>query len=75
MAECGRLGVPDPPEAGWTSPVPPGRIRWRAGELLSAIADGSISVTVSERYPLAGAACAHIDLQGRKTVGSIVLVP
>jgi len=48
---------------------------WRAGELLSAIADGSISVTVSERYPLAEAARAHIDLQGRKTVGSIVLVP
>lgn len=48
---------------------------WRAGELLSAIAEGAITVTVSERYPLAEAARAHIDLQGRKTVGSIVLVP
>jgi len=48
---------------------------WRAGELFEAIAAGSISVTVSRHYPLADAAQAHHDLQGRKTVGSIVLVP
>jgi NADPH2:quinone reductase len=48
---------------------------WRSGELFDAIAAGTISVTVSERYPLADAARAHRDLQGRKTIGSIVLVP
>ena len=48
---------------------------WRAGELIDAIATGSITITVSERYPLAEAEQAHRDLQGRKTVGSIVLVP
>ncbi|MGH3561907.1 MAG: quinone oxidoreductase family protein [Mycobacterium sp.] len=48
---------------------------WRAGELFDAITAGSIAVTVSRRYPLADAAQAHRDLQGRKTVGSIVLVP
>lgn len=48
---------------------------WRAGELLDAIATETISVTVSEQYPLADASRAHTDLQGRKTVGSIVLVP
>lgn len=32
-------------------------------------------MTVSERYPLAEASRAHADLQGRKTVGSVVLVP
>jgi NADPH2:quinone reductase len=48
---------------------------WRSSELLDAIAAGSISVTVSERYRLADAAQAHRDLQGRKTVGSIVLLP
>ena len=48
---------------------------WRAGELLDAIATGTLSVTVSERYPLAEAARAHDDLQGRRTVGSVVLVP
>jgi NADPH2:quinone reductase len=48
---------------------------WRAAELFEAIGDGSIEVTVSRRYPLADAAEAHRDLQGRKTVGSIVLTP
>ncbi len=48
---------------------------WRAGEVLTAIASETIHVTVSERYPLADAAKAHTDLQGRKTVGSVVLVP
>jgi NADPH:quinone reductase len=48
---------------------------WRSGELFDAIAAGSLSVTVSQSYPLADAAQAHRDLQGRQTVGSIVLVP
>ena len=42
---------------------------------MTAIADGSITITVSGHYPLAEAEQAHRDLQGRKTVGSIVLVP
>ena len=53
----------------------PDEFSWRAGELLDAIAAGTIKVTVSDRYPLADAAQAHRDLQGRKTVGSVVLVP
>ena len=48
---------------------------WRAGELLDAIASGTINVTVSQRYRLEDAARAHSDLQARKTVGSLVLVP
>jgi NADPH:quinone reductase len=48
---------------------------WRSGELFDAIAAGSLTVTVSESYPLAEAAQAHRDLQGRQTVGSIVLTP
>ncbi|MCH9641912.1 MAG: quinone oxidoreductase [Actinomycetia bacterium] len=48
---------------------------WRAGELLTAIADGTLTVTVSNRYALREAEQAHRDLQGRKTVGSVVLIP
>lgn len=48
---------------------------WRAGEVLDAIADGSVTVTVGGRYPLAEARRAHEDLQGRRTTGSIVLLP
>jgi NADPH:quinone reductase len=53
----------------------PDEFSWRAGELLDAIATGAITVTVSEHYPLAEAERAHRDLQGRKTVGSVVLTP
>lgn len=48
---------------------------WRAGELIDAIANGSIVITVGGHYPLAEAQRAHEDLQARRTTGSIVLVP
>jgi NADPH2:quinone reductase len=48
---------------------------WRAEELFDAIAGGSINIEVGGRYPLAEATRAHQDLQGRKTTGSIVLLP
>jgi NADPH2:quinone reductase len=48
---------------------------WRSGELFEAIAAGRLTVTMSRSYPLADAAQAHRDLQGRQTVGSIVLTP
>ncbi|HYB37585.1 MAG TPA: quinone oxidoreductase [Mycobacterium sp.] len=48
---------------------------WRTNELFDAIASDTITVTVSGRYPLKEAAQAHRDLQGRKTVGSVVLMP
>ena len=53
----------------------PDEFSWRAGELLTAIADGTLSVTVSHRYRLHEAQQAHRDLQGRQTVGSVVLIP
>jgi len=48
---------------------------WRSSELLDAIAEGPLNITVSRSYPLTDAAQAHRDLQGRQTVGSIVLTP
>lgn len=53
----------------------PDEFAWRAGELLDAIADGSLSITVGGHYPLAEARRAHEDLQARRTTGSIVLLP
>lgn len=49
--------------------------RWRAGEVFGAVADGSLTVRIGSRYPLAEAAQAHEDLQARKTTGKILLVP
>ena len=53
----------------------PDEFAWRAGEVLDAIADGSILITVGGHYPLAEADRAHTDLAARKTTGSIVLLP
>jgi NADPH2:quinone reductase len=53
----------------------PDEFSWRAGELIDAIADGSITITIGGHYPLAESQRAHADLQARKTTGSIVLVP
>ncbi|WP_319444979.1 MULTISPECIES: quinone oxidoreductase [unclassified Mycobacterium] len=53
----------------------PDEFGWRAGELLDAIATGVLDITVSNRYPLADATDAHRDLEGRRTVGSVVLIP
>ena len=48
---------------------------WRAEELFEAVAGGAIKIEVGGRYPLPEAARAHEDLQGRKTAGSVVLLP
>ncbi len=44
-----------------------------AETLFGLIADGTIKVEINQRYPLAEAAQAHADLEGRRTTGSTVL--
>ncbi len=53
----------------------PGEFAWRASEYLGALADGSVLVRVGQSYPLADAAQAHRDLEGRRTIGATVLLP
>ncbi|OBK12244.1 quinone oxidoreductase family protein [Mycobacterium asiaticum] len=48
---------------------------WRAEELFEVIDSGAVRIAVGGTYPLAEAARAHTDLEGRKTTGSIVLLP
>ncbi|WP_230871728.1 quinone oxidoreductase family protein [Mycobacterium canetti] len=48
---------------------------WRAAELFDAIGSEVVTVAVGGRYPLADAARAHQDLEARKTIGSVVLLP
>ncbi|MGW4532684.1 quinone oxidoreductase family protein [Nocardia sp. NPDC004340] len=48
---------------------------WRAGDIMDAIAAGTLRVRVGGSYALADAEQAHRDLEGRRTTGSIVLVP
>lgn len=47
----------------------------RSGDVLSWIADGSLSVRIDREVPLARAADAHRALEGRETTGKVLLVP
>jgi NADPH2:quinone reductase len=46
-----------------------------AGELFDVVSKGIVKINVNHTYPLKDAAQAHRDLEGRKTTGSIVLLP
>jgi NADPH:quinone reductase len=48
---------------------------WRAGEILGAVADGSLRIAIGGRYPLADAAEAYADLEGRRSTGKLLIVP
>ena len=53
----------------------PDELRWRAGDVLGWAAEGSLAVRVGGTYPLADAARAHDDLEGRRTTGKLLLLP
>jgi NADPH2:quinone reductase len=46
-----------------------------ARELFAAVRAKKVRVVIGQKYPLARAADAHRDLEGRRTTGSTVLVP
>ena len=48
---------------------------WRAGDVLGWIAAGKLKLRIERTYPLAEAAAAHRDLEGRKTAGKLLLIP
>jgi len=48
---------------------------WRAGDVLRWVAEGKLKVHIDRTYPLAEAAQAHRDLEGRRTTGKLLLIP
>lgn len=48
---------------------------WRAGDLFNWIAAGELKLRIEKTFPLADAAEAHRQLEGRKTTGKVVLIP
>jgi NADPH:quinone reductase len=46
---------------------------WRAGDVLGWLASGKLKLRIDRSYPLADAAQAHRDLEGRKTAGKLLL--
>lgn len=53
----------------------PEELRWRTGDLFTAITAGTLDIRIGHRYPLADAAQAHADLEGRRTTGKLLLLP
>jgi NADPH2:quinone reductase len=48
-------------------------LAWRAGDVLSWVASGKVKLHIDRTYPLAEAPQAHKDLEGRKTMGKVLL--
>jgi NADPH2:quinone reductase len=46
-----------------------------AADLFEMVSSGKVKVDIRQRYQLADAAQAHIDLEARKTTGSSILLP
>jgi NADPH2:quinone reductase len=55
--------------------VTPEELATRAGYVLDRVADGTLSIRIGQRYPLAEAARAHEDLEARRTTGKLLLIP
>jgi NADPH2:quinone reductase len=47
----------------------------QSGRLFDALRSGAVVAERPRAYPLANAAAAHADLEGRRTTGSLVLIP
>jgi NADPH:quinone reductase len=46
---------------------------WRAGDVLNAVAAGSLRLRIQRKYPLERAADAHRDLESRNTIGKLLI--
>jgi len=49
-------------------------LRWRAGDLFNWIQAGELKLRIEKTFPLAKAAEAHRQLEGRKTTGKVLLI-
>ena len=50
-------------------------VLWRAGDLFQWIEGGKLKVQIGETFSLAAAADAHRELESRRSVGKILLIP
>ena len=73
LSQKGSLFITRPTLAHYTTTRE--ELEWRAGDVLGMIAKGDLNLRIHEVYPLAEAAQAHRDLEGRKTTGKLLLKP
>jgi len=73
LSQKGSLFFTRPSLANYVSD--PAELQWRSSELFGWMAAGRLRVNIYKTYPLADAATAHRDLEGRKTTGKLLLKP
>jgi len=73
LSQKGSLFITRPTLAHYTATRE--ELEWRANDVLQWIAHGEIKLRIHKVYPLAEAAQAHRDLEGRKTTGKLLLKP
>jgi NADPH2:quinone reductase len=73
LNRAGSLFVTRPTIAHYTATTE--ELRWRVGEVLGAIAAGSLHVAIGGRYGIEQAADAYRDLEGRRSTGKLLIVP
>ena len=73
LSQKGSLFITRPTLAHYT--LTREELEWRANDVLQSIARGELKLRIHRVYPLAEAAHAHRDLEGRKTTGKLLLKP
>ena len=73
LSQKGSLFLTRPSLANYSST--PEELAWRAGDLLKWVSEGKLKIHIHKVYPLAEAAQAHRDLEGRQSSGKLLLVP
>jgi NADPH2:quinone reductase len=73
LSQKGSLYLTRPTLATYTST--PTDLEATANEVFDVIRQGKVKIEVRHTYPLAEAERVHRDLEGRRTAGSIVMIP
>lgn len=73
LAQKGSLFLTRPSLAHYTTTRE--ELLWRAGEVFKWIGAGQLKLRIGKRFPLAEAAEAHRQLEGRATTGKVLLIP
>jgi NADPH2:quinone reductase len=71
LSAGGSLSVTRPSLGDFTAT--PEELVWRASEVFGDYLDGKLTFAIGGIYPLADVAQAHRDLQGRRTMGKLLL--
>jgi NADPH2:quinone reductase len=73
LAQKGSLFLTRPSLAQYT--LTREELLWRAGDVLNWVSAGELKLRIGKTFPLAEAAEAHRQLEGRQTTGKVLLIP